>query len=195
VVDIYTIKWHHLAHHMEGLLCYLLQRRFLFMIHEKKEYIFLHKLYLLLDRQATWWQRRGKAERFARGEWERERKKISKCGKRRLLYVYEKRERERMCGSFPSFCAIIVNVNENDGKYENERFSLLLHDFSIIFSRHTFSRSLSFSHSLTHVCVYADMNVWCVWIWKNKICSSCFPSFSKPPSFTVCASLSHIRDS
>lgn len=42
----------------------------------------------------------------------------------------EKERKREMCGSFPSFRAIIVKVNENDGKYEN---ALLLHDFSIIF--------------------------------------------------------------
>lgn len=66
-------------------------------------------------------------------ENERERESvIRKCEKQRLLYLRKgKRAKEERKGSFPSFHAIIVKVNENDGKYEN---ALLLHDFSIIFS-------------------------------------------------------------
>lgn len=102
---------------------------------------------------------------------ERESKKISrKCGKQRLLYFEEKKEGERarewekMCGSFPSqFGAIIVKVNEYDGKYEN---ALLLHDFSIIFfSFHTYMLII---------------DVWCVWIWKNKFIPFAFAALETP---------------
>jgi hypothetical protein len=72
------------------------------------------------------------SERFAEEE-----KNISKkMWKTEIIVLTKKGKMERegkreMCGSFPSFRAIIVKVNENDGKYEN---ALLLHDFSIIFS-------------------------------------------------------------